>query len=345
MLRPLGWAYGQIMRIRAASYARGLFSCYSPTVPCVSVGNISWGGSGKTPLTGWLLAWAGRQGLTPAVLTRGYGGKPPHTPYLVAQDSPWQESGDEPLLLARAAPHARVVVDPVRKRSGPWVQQQFSPDLVVLDDGMQHLAVQRHCNLVLLHPLDLEQHWNRVVPCGPWRESSAALARAHAFLIKSFPQEFQDLVPMAKKRLARFGAPVFGFSLESEAIRHVAGPECHEDLKTRQYILVTAVARPGQVAASAHQAMGAPPMERVVHRDHHPFSQADVAQLEVKMERQGAEIAVCTPKDAVKLVGLAWRKPLYSLVPELRFHEGPEGSFPQWWESTWQTLKETVHGP
>ncbi len=98
ILGPLSKAYARIMRLRAGLYATGKRAAWRPPAPCISVGNISWGGTGKTPVVSWLLDWARDEGLRPTVLTRGYGGKPPHLPYAVQLLSPPREAGDEPLL-------------------------------------------------------------------------------------------------------------------------------------------------------------------------------------------------------------------------------------------------------
>ena len=182
LLAPVATAYAAAMRLRQCCYASDLLYSDSLAAPCVSVGNISWGGSGKTPLTAWLLSWAVSQGLHPVVLTRGYRAHPPRYPYLVRMDSPVNEAGDEPLLLRQGCPAATVLVDPKRLRAGRWASQ-LQPDLFILDDGMQHLAVRRDINLVLLREADLLDQWNKVIPAGSWREPGSAFKarfRLHA---------------------------------------------------------------------------------------------------------------------------------------------------------------------
>ena len=116
LLRPASKVYGSLMKLRAKTYNSRIRRVYRAKCPVVSIGNIGWGGSGKTPLTDWLLSWAEGKGLRSVVLTRGYGGKPPSLPFIVKQDSASAESGDEPLYLARRHPHARILVDPKRAR-------------------------------------------------------------------------------------------------------------------------------------------------------------------------------------------------------------------------------------
>ncbi len=184
VLTPVSKVYGMIMARRAGRYEDGEYQQFRPKCPCISVGNIGSGGSGKTPLADWLLKWAKSQGLKTVLLTRGYGAKPSELPYLVRENSPVVEAGDEPLMLAAGNPEARVVVDPVRKRSGKWATDEFGPDLMVLDDGFQHMAVQRDLDFVLLTSDDFTCGWNKVIPRGTWREDVQALRRADVFLLK-----------------------------------------------------------------------------------------------------------------------------------------------------------------
>lgn len=180
LLYPFSKIYSFAMSYRRKQYEAGAKEQFSPKAPCVSVGNISWG-SGKTPVVSWLLEWAEHNHYSPVVLTRGYKAAPPRTPYLVTPESTAKQAGDEPVMLATAHRKAHIVVDPIRKRSGAWAEKKFRPELMVLDDGFQHLAVNRDLNLVLLKPEDLTKEWDRVIPAGSWREDQSALSRAHAF--------------------------------------------------------------------------------------------------------------------------------------------------------------------
>ena len=83
LLEPASKGYAWLMRQRAKLYLSGRLPTWRPPMPCISVGNVAWGGTGKTPIVSWILGWAVERGLTPAVLTRGYGAKPPHLPYEV----------------------------------------------------------------------------------------------------------------------------------------------------------------------------------------------------------------------------------------------------------------------
>ena len=346
LLAPLGWAYGRVMRLRADLYERGALPSWEPPAPCVSVGNIGWGGSGKTPLAGWLLGWAAERGLDPVLLTRGYRARPEKLPYRVHLKSMAEEAGDEPLLLARQNPQATVLVDPVRSRAGKLAAETMNPKLYVLDDGFQHLAVKRRVDLVMLRPDDLGSAWNRVIPAGPWREPEQALHRAHAFIVKASPRRFKEAVPVIRERLARYGRPVFSMSLRPLGVRNLLSGEELPDFAGRQYLLVTGVAEPGQVAVTAARLLGSGPTEHMAYGDHHLFTRRDVTAILGRAARLGVKRVLCTAKDGVKLGPLAG-KDFWSL--EVRPAFGPSmgagGPFPQWWGDIHDAMRLSRGGP
>lgn len=342
LLTPLGHAYSLAMRLRCAAYETGLLTRLAAGRPCVSVGNISWGGAGKTPLAAWLLNWAVAQGLRPSLLTRGYKAKPPQLPYRATSASPWTEAGDEPLLLAETEPGALVLVDPKRGRAAAWACEHEPPDLFVLDDGMQHLALKRDADLVLLRPADLGRQWGKVIPAGSWREPVQALRRASAFLVKT---SSLDILELCRARLGPFEKPVFCFEYALAGIRPV-GDEPRpflraEDIREAPFVLVTGLADPEAVAITATRWCGRPPAEHLVFPDHHPFTRQDWDTIEKSLQRTGARRALCTAKDAVKLRPLADER-LYALETRLVF--GPtlfaDAPFPDWWSKLWPTLQQ-----
>ncbi len=344
LLSPLGRAYGLLMAHRRRLYETGRLRFFSPAVPTVSVGNIGWGGTGKTPVTDWLLDWAEAQALRAVVLTRGYKAHPPVRPYLVDAASTAEQAGDEPLMLARSHPASRVVVDSVRSRSGAWAQEALHPDLFIMDDGFQHQAVRRHCDLVLLRPEDLTTEWNRVIPSGSWRENADALTRADAILIKASPEAFAGLVPHLESRLGHLGVPVFGFSLEPTHLYEVGGSATPASASARpaellcgDYVLFSGVGQPAQVETTMENFIGTAPTRHYRFPDHHRFTAEDIR----RMADQGLPM-VCTPKDAVKLSDIPMPDSARILTCALKTRFGSTWnvaeSFPLWWETTWQTL-------
>lgn len=341
VLRPFGTPYSLLMRTRRSLYGAGRLDSYTPECPCVSIGNIAWGGTGKTPFVAWLLRWAAQEGLKAVVLSRGYGGKPGKEPLLVTPTTLPEHCGDEPLMLARAFPEAGVLVFPRRAQSARFAEAFLKPDLLVLDDGMQHLGVGRDLDIVLLRKDDLEDDWGRVIPAGVWREGESALAAASAFAVKVAPEEAVSLAPQIHARLARFGKPVFSFFPIPAGVRRLFGngeggnglvPA--EEFPTGPYILLSGVGHPEGVEESAKRLFGRAPVQHFSFADHHPYSASDI-QAVLKMTAVPLPL-VCTSKDAVKLSAFAellHNTPVWVLESELTF--GPslftDESFAGWW--------------
>lgn len=347
LLGPASRLYAACMGLRARRYrSHFLVAPYRAACPVVSVGNISWGGTGKTPLVDWLLLWAGEQGVSAVTLTRGYRAAPPTLPLSVQANHDPLEAGDEPLLLARRHPGALVLVDPKRARAAAWAEKNARPQLFILDDGMQHMAMGRDLDLVLLRPQDLLEEWDRVIPAGSWREGVSALSRAGAFCIKADPQTFSALSTLVTQRLEKYGVPVFPFHLEPQGLSALTArgvnTDLVPDLNGEAYVLVSGVGHPAQVLDTATALLHKAPEHHAMYADHHPYTEQDVTEL----ASRGLPV-VCTAKDAVKLARLL---PLFGKVPvwvlEVRPSFGPglftSLTFPEWWQEQWQILSSNA---
>ena len=358
LLWPLSRAYATAMRRRRARAASG----YKTRRTCVSVGNIAVGGTGKTPLIGWLLDWAEEKSLKAVVLSRGYGGTHSNNsrawPLVVEEATPAALCGDEPLTLARNHPDAVVFVHARRAVSAHAAEDAHAPDIVLLDDGMQHLAISRDADLVLFRQTDLAEDWNRVLPLGLWREGEEALHAATAFLVKADPEEFASLAPQAEKRLKAFGKPLFSFTLSPFACERLNPEEAPEktgadqpgprgkkrrkpqpvpeELRSVPYVFFSGLGIPEQAEKSVTDYLGRAPETHHVFADHHAFTARDVATI-----AKSGQAVVCTQKDAVKIEPLLASfgpVPVYALHARVRF--GPalfsKESFPEWWEVWWR---------
>lgn len=339
-LKPFAWMYGKLMRMRAMMYERNLAPSWAPEAVTVSVGNIGWGGSGKTPIAGWFLGWAENRALDAMLLTRGYKAKPVKYPYLVKPGALAEEAGDEPLMLATEHTKARIIVDPERSRGGRWGCKTAYPDIVVLDDGFQHMAVKRDFNLVLLRPEDLTHQWDRVIPAGSWREPVSALKRADAFMIKLGPRNFKKNKQIFADRLGQFRKPVFSFQVVPTGLRQILNGNVALDFDGGNYLLVTGVGNPEQVKRTASGYFGYKPQRHLVYRDHHTYTKSDVLEMQQVASKLGCTAILCTPKDAVKL-GPMCTEDFWQF--DLRVDFGPSSigddvGFDSWWERYYEKL-------
>ena len=306
------WAaipYGVVVRLRRLLYDWGWFAQRRLPVPVLSVGNLTLGGTGKTPvviaLTEWLLA----QGKRVAILSRGYR-RTTTDPRLLVSDGERllvgpNEAGDEPFLIAQRCPKAIVAVGADRYQLGDWVLHRFPVDCLVLDDGFQHLGLYRDVNLLLVDATDVGG-LAALVPAGRLREPLQAAARATAIVVTRAD---------APAQVAEIGHRLQGvIDAMPDPIQVVFRPECLLSVKTgdiqplswskgKTALLCSGVGHAGSFHSLVEQ-IGLKVLDEVVYADHHTYTNQDVEQLSAKAKDLQAELVVTTEKDACKLAAL-----------------------------------------
>lgn len=191
-LMPFAGLYGLVVRLRRFAYRRGWLESRHAGVPVLVVGNITVGGTGKTPLTLELIARLQARGRRVGVVSRGYGGHAKTYPLAVTANTPAREAGDEPVLLARRST-AAVAVDPRRARAALWLVQEAQVNIVIADDGLQHYALARDAEIAVTS--GRRGMGNGVLlPGGPLRESAQRLAAVDLHLVQGSGRDFW-LVP------------------------------------------------------------------------------------------------------------------------------------------------------
>jgi tetraacyldisaccharide 4'-kinase len=278
VLRPLEAAYAAVSSVRGALYRYGVLASHDLALPALSVGNLSVGGTGKTPVAAWLAGRLRDGGGTPAIVLRGYG-------------------SDEPLVHAALNPDLSVVVDPDRVR-GAIEAARRGADLVVLDDAFQHLRARRLVDVVLIS-VDQWREPRRLLPAGPWREPLGAVTRASLVLVTRKAASFVEAEGVAAAaREAGANVPVAIAHLAPHELRTLAGESLSLDHLTGDPVLaISAIADPTAFVRQLG-ALGAR-VDAEIFDDHHPFGPSDVARLAARAKAVGR--AVCTLKDAVKL--------------------------------------------
>ncbi len=299
---PIAPLYRGAVAARETAYRRGWLERARLDIPVISVGNLTFGGTGKTPTVIALVRDLVRMGRRPAVLTRGYKRRD-GAQVVVVGPEPRQtvrEVGDEPLEMARRLPGVPVVVDADRERGGREAYR-LGADVVVLDDGFQHLKLERDLDLVLL---DAGDPWGggRLPPLGRLREPVSALGRAGAVLITKVPADWRPVVEEIEGVIDRI-APhlqVFVARMRPTRVRVPSeGWKGAEILAGKRIYAFAGLGRP-QGFAETLESAGA---EIVGHRwfpDHHDYSGRDLAEVSAAADEAGA-IAVTTAKDGVKL--------------------------------------------
>jgi tetraacyldisaccharide 4'-kinase len=294
-VNPVSAIFGAGVAVRNTLYDRGIFSIHRLACPVVSIGNISVGGTGKTPFVIALGELLKQRGIAFDVLSRGYGRSSTGIAVVDPNGSP-DRFGDEPLLIARKL-RVPVIVGVDRYRAGLVAEKQFSSGLHLLDDGFQHRRLHRDFDIVLLPS---EDYRGTLLPMGCLRETMTALRRADAVVLPD---------PIEQLHFAGQTWPVR---------RRIEPPDAVGKL-----IAFCGIGRPGQFFDSL-KAANQKIAETVTFRDHHSYEQRDVDRLLRLKKQTGADGFITTEKDAINLGALAAQlEPLQSarLRMELEFPE------------------------
>ncbi len=274
-LGPLSAIFALLSGIRRAQYRLGQRHACQSTAPVVVVGNISVGGTGKTPVTLALVEALQARGIQPAIVSRGYGAQCVDFPRVVHATDSASEVGDEPLLLARRA-HCPLVIDPDRCRGVDYLNQQFSADVIISDDGLQHYAMGRAFEIVVS---DAARGFGNgfLLPLGPLREPVSRLQHVDAHFINGDQAEGFVLQWLAVVNVAsgeRVPIEDFNFAEAAFAVAGIGHPE-------RFFKQLTGHGFQGQY---------------LDFPDHHQFAEGDLPS---------DERVLMTEKDAVKCAQLA----------------------------------------
>ncbi|MCU1383231.1 MAG: lpxK [Acidobacteria bacterium] len=298
MIQQLSQAYGAAAAWRRAWYARDPGRQHRLERPVVSVGNLTVGGSGKTPIVEYIARLLVQRGERPGILTRGYGRRIARDGVTVVSDGTrviagLHEAGDEPLMLARALPGVAVLVGADRFLSGRLAERRLGVTVHILDDGFQHVELARDVDLLLVAEEDLQDH---PMPAGRLREGIEAARAADAALITAGYDTAADRIGRA------FGvAPVFRVTRATGAPRRIAEPRDSVVVPSNSRVfVVTGIARPDRfrddILSVGWDICGA-----IAFRDHHRFSARDVRRIATEAKATGAMIVLTTEKDAVRL--------------------------------------------
>lgn len=302
LLLPLAPIYRGAVAARSAFYRRGWVRSVRLEVPVISIGNLTFGGTGKTPTVIALARDLVRMGRRPAVLTRGYK-RLEDGQVVVVGPEPRQtaaEIGDEPLEIARRLPGVPVIVDADRARGGGEAQR-LGADVVLLDDGFQHLQLERDLDVVLV---DAGDPWGggRLPPLGRLREPLTALKRADAVLITKVPSRWRPVMSEIERAVDRVAprAQVFVSRLRPNRVRVPGegwlGPET---LKGRRVFAFAALGRPEGFLETLTEA-GAEVTGSRWFPDHHNYTDLELSEI-VDRAASVSVVPVTTAKDAVKI--------------------------------------------
>jgi tetraacyldisaccharide 4'-kinase len=293
--------YGQVMRLRRRGVERHPQRQRRLARPVISIGNLSVGGTGKTPVVAALAARLIAAGHRPAILSRGYARTDAVDGVVVVSDgsairATVDRSGDEPLMLARQVPKAIVCVSPDRHLAGTLAEQQLGCTVHLLDDGFQHLELARNLDVLVTTIGEIPN--GRVLPAGRLREPIEAAARAHFLVVSD-----------ATGGAAQAEAWALGIQQSCGAARTLAAPVAFDrdqgsGIGDQRVLAVAGIANPERFFdALRHASWNV--VETMTFPDHHRYTANDIAAIAAKLKASGADGVFTTDKDAVRLEGFA----------------------------------------
>ncbi len=314
-LAPLSPLYERVMALRARLYAGGWLTSRRLARPVICVGNLTTGGSGKTPMVIKIAAELSRRGLRPVILSRGYGRTGEATVRVVSDTHAVlmdpREAGDEPYLMARKLPGTPVVVGSNRFAAGQEALRRFDSDVLVLDDGFQHLRLRRDADILLVDGTELLEE-SRCLPGGNLREGPAAAGRADVIVVT------EDAAEDARSALGRWApqVPIHRARFDTRHVRTLPDGERRSVsiLQGKTVAAFAGIARPERFFASLQQAGARLCLERPFP-DHHPYTSAELDALQHDAQKEDARYLVTSEKDAVRLT--RWHPTLPLLALEL----------------------------
>lgn len=327
---PFSWLYDSITKIRHALYRKGVLESFDLGVKTISVGNITVGGTGKTPLVAYIAKLLIEKGETVCILTRGYGRNDSKERVLVSDgrkiraDS--RSAGDEPFELAnKLSGKAIIIADARRAEAGKWAREKFGVTTFILDDGFQHLQVKRNLDIVLLDATNPFGNGN-LLPSGTLREPLESLKRANVVVITR--ANLVEDVSQIKEKVLQINPDCQIFISKNQFGRFI---------KLKEFFLPN----PKKPQAAIHNlkslafcGLGNPDSFFAQLRrekfnlahcrtfpDHHIYRQREIQRLERDAINKGADILLTTAKDAVKLTHLRFNLPCFVIENGLTFED------------------------
>lgn len=328
LMMPLSTAYRAITQARLAAYRSGIFRTSKLAAPVISVGNITTGGTGKTPLVEWICRtiagavestglpdFKSRKGI--CILTRGYGKLNPDEQVLVSDGNKILtdegNAGDEPLLLAQnLLGIAAVISNPDRVAAGEWAIPNLGTEVFVLDDGFQHLRIARDLDVVTVDATN-PFGGGELLPNGRLREPLSGLLRADCVVITRSDQVSDPTAINDAVRKIVGNRPVFGSRMVTVGLRQVGGNHINaSELLDRPVGAFCGVGNPASFLTHLRKDGFNISFSRAF-ADHYKYSQTDVDSLTAQAQATGAQALITTAKDATKLDSLKISMPCYVL--------------------------------
>lgn len=332
VLWPLSALYQIGLAVYLLIYNTGIRKRCKLGVPVISIGNLTFGGTGKTPAVHTVCKMLADQGKKVLVLSRGHGGKADGSVVVSDGESVLCDtsiSGDEPMLLAKSLPGVPVIVGKDRRVSGRLAVEKFSPDVIVMDDGLQYWQLYRDLDIVVLNA---QKPFGSgfVMPMGDLREPVSGLNRAGIVLLSYADKVSSEALDNIIERVHKLSnAACFKCAHKPVGLRDAFSGEQFDLgwVKGKKIAVFCGIGHP-ESFLNMLQSLGADILSSKVAGDHYEYSQEDIASIKKQGEQSGAEAYVTTAKDLARLGGKIDLPNLYTLEIELEIEDSLSfGSF------------------
>jgi tetraacyldisaccharide 4'-kinase len=316
-LRGLLWVasqpYGFVIRVRNWMYDRGWLPSKSAALPVISIGNLTAGGTGKTPACAMVARWFRNRGVRVAILSRGY---------RALEDG----TNDEARELESLLPDVPHLQSPDRCAMAELADQELGMQLLLLDDGFQHRRIRRNLDVILIDATE-PFGYGYLLPRGMLREPIRSLRRADMVIATRSDQVDRQRLSELRNRVQRYNPKAAWLEAEHAAVSMVNSQGNHQDLSSlqcRKILAISAIGNPNSFETTLSR-LGAEVLDHTVFADHHPYSRIDIERLENQIATMNPkpEMIVCTGKDLAKLeTATLGGVPLYALLVTMRIVNG-----------------------
>jgi tetraacyldisaccharide 4'-kinase len=316
-----GGLYKSAVDLKNFLYDKEYFHSLELPIPVLSIGNITMGGTGKTPITDFCVKYYQRRRIKLAVVSRNYKAEVKNIAQVdVTAPEAAVYFGDEPVLLAQRNPQSVFYVGPQKFQTAKFVFEAHNPQLIIIDDGFQHRQLYRDVDLVILDATEPMKNYD-CVPAGRAREPLSSLARATAILITKTnlaPTAFVD--GLVEELRQKYNKPIFTFTYEVLRLRqHASSSEVWlKDCAGSSVMLVSGIAKPESFAKNL-EAFSVNVVKHRIFSDHYPYTVDDVQSVLIEWKNQGEPRLVTTEKDYVKLKPL-WPEKVPLWIAPLEVH-------------------------
>ena len=335
--------YGQLVNLKLSMYHIGWFKKERLTCFVISLGNVTVGGTGKTPTAQHLAREIRDMGYRVAILNRGYRAKWRGAVGIVSDGHALkmdaETAGDEAFMLAKHLPNVPVLIGPERAVTGRYAIEHFGAQVAILDDGYQHWQLERDMDILLVDAVNVFGN-GYLLPRGTLREPLSHIDRADVCLMTKVDQAAPGAIEYIWETFRSYNQD--GLILESihQPRQFVRLADWYEDiaaggvpvteLKGKKVLAVSAIGNPASFEQTLAD-LGIEIVESMRYPDHHDYGEKDMAEVLYRAETLGVEAIIITEKDAVKVPGdvvrAKWRIPMYVISVEVTFQKGQEAFF------------------